>query len=253
MHTGPQLEKLERKGSIELSLESGVRNRTLKNRTWLRVASAVFVVVAFLSFHFLYWQGTLSIPSLALFILPVCLSIVTVAVMAAKRKKLKIWGYTIGTILIFGFLSIWLIPSIACARERHMSEVCVSNLQTLYKIMNGYAKEHNGHLPSVNQWCDLLIDYDKSFPKDVLRCPAARYGTCNYTINKNLEGFRLVDVPRDVVLFYESHGGWNLAGGPEMLEPRHSGGRICFILLVDGTVRSYGVKFPYNDPLRWKP
>ena len=246
-------EKLRKEEMTQIFSEPSVQDKSIEKINYLAITLGTFGLLGFVLFHFLYWQGFLAIPSLLLFTLAPLFGVITLVLVIVKHKKLKGWSYPIGAIFILGFLSIWLIPSISCAMQRHMSKVCTSNLQKLGMAITEYARKHNGYLPAANRWCDLLIESDRSLSKDTFKCPAAKEGICNYAFNESLENLRLADVPRDVVLLYEANGDWNLKGGPELLELRHSGGKICFTLFANGSVGSYGVKFPFNQPLRWKP
>jgi len=253
MEKNDKPEKLRKEKMTQIFSERSIQNKAIENKNYLAVALATFGLLGFVLFHFFYWQGFLAIPFLLLFTLAPLFGIITLVLVIVKHKKLKGWSYPIGAIFILGFLSICLIPSISCAMERHMSKVCTSNLQKLGMAITEYARKHNGYLPAASRWCDLLIESDRSLSKDTFKCPAAKEGICNYAFNESLDGLRLADVPRDVVLLYEANGDWNLKGGPESLEPRHSGGKICFILFPNISVGSYGVKFPFNQSLRWKP
>ena len=54
----------------------------------------------------------------------------------------------------------------------------------------------------------------------------------------------------DVVLLFESAGGWNQAGGPELLTTKHHEGQGCNVLFVDGAIRF--VKTEDIPRLKWE-
>ena len=68
----------------------------------------------------------------------------------------------------------------------------------------------------------------------------------HYAINPNCEP----NSPDDVVLLFDTKGGWNQSGGFELLAPENHKDKGCNILFNDGTVKF--VKKKNFDRLRWK-
>jgi hypothetical protein len=87
--------------------------------------------------------------------------------------------------------------------------------QIRHKIMR-YAGDHNGKPLSLQNWCDALTS-EEYFNKRDLICPGARHkgdkGLRNYAINPDCEP----NSPNDVVFLFETKGGWNQYGGPELI------------------------------------
>jgi len=108
--------------------------------------------------------------------------------------------------------------------------VCLVNLRSLGAGFALYADEYGNKYPSLGQWCDLLA---KRFVlEEHFHCRAGeKKSRCDYAMNPHADPC----CAPDVVLLFESQGGWNLSGGPELLTTeRHKGGGVLF---VDGSVR----------------
>ncbi len=122
---------------------------------------------------------------------------------------------------------------------------CRSNLWSLRTFLRVYADEHNNRYPPADRWCDLLIQYGSEGTEAFLRCPNAENGRCSYAMNPQADP---CSAP-DVVLLFETDGGWNQNGGPELLTAkRHRRGSS--VLFVDGHVRF--VKAKDVPLLRWE-
>lgn len=89
---------------------------------------------------------------------------------------------------------------------------CQVHLRQLKLPLDMYMDDNDGRYPTAENWCDLLKVYHV---EDDLVCPAKRRTgeRCSYAINPNCEP----NSPTDVVLLFETKGGWNQHGGPEML------------------------------------
>ena len=61
-------------------------------------------------------------------------------------------------------------------------------------------------------------------------CPYAGKGPCHYAINPNCKQ----SSPKDIVLLFETKGGWNQYGGPEILTFENHEGKGCNVLFNDG-------------------
>jgi hypothetical protein len=118
-----------------------------------------------------------------------------------------------------------------------------------------YMDDNDGRYPTAEKWCDLLKDY---YIEDRLVCPA-KGGTgerCSYALNPNCEP----NSPSDVVLLFETQGGWNQHGGPELLNTENHpdykdwfwGYRVpgCNVMFNDGQVE-FVPKDQFTQ-LKWK-
>ena len=212
----------------------------------------------------------LAIASFALGILGFCtffitaipaiiLGIVALVKIAKSGGKLKgnglaITGIVVPSVSVLFVLPIMLMlgilmPALARTRQIAFRMTCGTNLSGLGKAMLIYANDYDDKFPTPSKWCDLLIEYAEVTPQ-TFRCKGASEGPCNYAMNKNVEklGTR---APPDMVLLFETHPGWNQAGGPEILSTDNHQGDGCNVLFVDSHVAF--VKKKDLDDLKWKP
>jgi hypothetical protein len=126
------------------------------------------------------------------------------------------------------------------------SLVCRSHLSSLGKAMLTYANDFDDKYPTADKWCDLLMKYAEVTEKP-FKCPANKKERCSYAMNPNCEP----NSPEDVVLLFETKGGWNQSGGPEILTTENHKGRGCNVLFNDcRTVRFVTPK--QLGELKWK-
>jgi prepilin-type processing-associated H-X9-DG protein len=155
---------------------------------------------------------------------------------------------------VFGIL-IWagLIRAIIYGFEQSHLEaekcVCGAHLSGLGKAMVTYAAAHDGKYPTPDKWCDLLVEGNYAAEKQFICRGASSQeanARCHYAVNPNCEP----NSPSDMVLLFETKGGWNQFGGPEILTTENHGGKGCNILFNDGSVRF--VKPEELRKLKWK-
>jgi len=137
--------------------------------------------------------------------------------------------------------------------------LCNNNLYSLKKSLIVYSHDNDGRYPTADKWCDLLKDQDY-VTEDHLICPARKRThpneRCSYAINPSAEP----NSPPDVVLLFETKGGWNQFGGPEILSTANHpyerdefwGYKVrgCNILFNDG--RTEFVREKKFKNLKWK-
>ena len=105
--------------------------------------------------------------------------------------------------------------------------------------------EDTGNYPTLENWCDLIKVYLGKGNEIILRCPEAKRAECNYAMNPYCEP----NSPSDTVLLFETNGGWNLSGGPELLTTENHKKKICNVLFNDYTVKS--IKEDEIKNLKW--
>ncbi|MCP4608740.1 MAG: hypothetical protein GY845_08495 [Planctomycetes bacterium] len=137
----------------------------------------------------------------------------------------------------------YLIPNIQRKYRRFM---CASGLYCLGQVVLHYNNDHDGNFPTSTKWCDLLDKHEVESIKDLLRCPGASEGPCNYAMNKEIPDS---PVPPDMVVLFESHPGWNQSGGPEILTTDYHEGKGCNVLFADSHVKF--VKTEDLGDLKW--
>jgi prepilin-type processing-associated H-X9-DG protein len=131
-------------------------------------------------------------------------------------------------ILFLAYLKDWQIS---------YNMTCGSNLCGLGKALTLYAEEH-GVYPKPDKWCDALLQ-GKYADEKMFKCPGNKKARCSYSINPNCEP----NSEPNIVLVFESKGGWNSFGGPELFTTKYHKNEGCNILYNDGHV-----KFESTDP-----
>jgi hypothetical protein len=272
----------ESKGQIQASeafSEAGRRNKNGRKRSSLAVASKITVIGAVVTFglfmFFSLWPGSagfclaVSTGYIAMLLCAVAVLLGISAVIAIFLSK-ELIGYACAIKAIVVAAACWLLfpmvfyPWFNNKRDEHWRKEWggLDRLEQLGKSVIEYSKDHNGYMPAVNQWCDLLMDYDKRLSRDDFKRPLLKHSACNFAFNKNLDGLRLSDIPGEVVLLFEADGDWNLGGTAELLKQRK--GLDVYVFLVNG--ESYRYDFAVGgirkwdhqsqkvlvDPLRWK-
>ncbi|MBN1846152.1 MAG: hypothetical protein JW810_10750 [Sedimentisphaerales bacterium] len=171
--------------------------------------------------------------------------------------------------------------------NRGRRSVCTANLKELGEAMKAYASDHDGMIPALEDWCDVLAtETEVSLVHFVCRPSEAQYGESSYALNRNIAGWRLSDLPPEMVLLFEAKyddGGaerdfplisrdcaahvkdarfrehqsdivyqnrWNQSGGPEALAVDNHEPRGCNILFVGGHVEYVALR--RLPELRWK-
>jgi prepilin-type processing-associated H-X9-DG protein len=161
-----------------------------------------------------------------------------------KTSKLGIGEMVAAVIVVLLIIAI-LWPVCIRLSEYRRRIRCGENIEWLGKAMLIYACGHDEKYPTPDKWCDLLIKYAEVTEKEFV-CPSAGEGRCHYAINPNASA---VTNPGMVVLF-ETKGGWNQFGGPEILTFENHKGKGCNISFNDFHVEF--VKPNQLGELKWK-
>jgi hypothetical protein len=154
--------------------------------------------------------------------------------------------------LLFGtaVMAAMLLPALAQAKAKAQSINCVNNLKQLAVGVRLYASDNKDQFPPAGTWCDALL---QSFGTEkVSQCPAGDIGKrCHYAFNAKLSGMEQDRIDPNTVVLFETEGGWNLSGGPELMlqKPRHA--RRYVVVLADGSVQQM-TEARLKD-LRWDP
>ena len=144
-----------------------------------------------------------------------------------------------------------LIPVLRPPQYPSPEAVCQLNLRELGIVMKLYSYDHDSKYPSASNWCDLLIQHSEDgVTNEVFQCPKAPPGPFSYGFNKCLDELRTDEVPSDTVLLFETDGGRNIAGGPELLMKRNRHDGTYNILFADFSVRRVTIERVKN--LKWK-
>ncbi|MHC4085880.1 MAG: hypothetical protein ACYSWZ_16950 [Planctomycetota bacterium] len=160
----------------------------------------------------------------------------------AANAKPSIYGIVINLFLIL--MAVTFFHSHKRIHEIAYRIVCAANLRGLGIAMHLYANDNNQNYPPVNKWCELLIE-SNDISEKALVCRSGEEARCHYAINLNIKP----NSPNDVVLLFETKGGWNQFGGPEILTTENHKGEGCNILFNDGSVEF--VKMEQLSELKW--
>jgi len=106
--------------------------------------------------------------------------------------------------------------------------LCGIQMKGLGNAIIVYADYNNDRYPTADKWCDLLLD-GGYVPEKQFKCPKNEKARCSYAINPNAEP----NSPPDMVVLFETKGGWNQFGGPELLTVDNHEGEGCNILFND--------------------
>ena len=156
---------------------------------------------------------------------------------------------------------------------------CASQLERLGAVMRIYASSNENIYPVPEKWCDALVVLSKRpniefwcggsdvqlnyiwvepngepyYEEEMILSWQQENGyrqyvskICTYAINPNCEP----NSPNDIVLLFETKGGWNQQGGPELLTFDNHKGKGANVLFNDGHVEF--VKPDEVGKLRWK-
>lgn len=176
-----------------------------------------------------------------------------ISIWEIRRSKGALKGYFFSILGVCLAVIITLIIKHPTTRHRKPSihAYCLTNLSGLGKAMFLYCNEY-GNYPAKDTWCDLLIKYEDVDEKTLVCRNAFKTGDkgpCHYALNPNCSP----NSPNDVVLLFETKGGWNQYGGSELLTLENHDtkdyGKWCYILFNNGRVEP--VKAEQLGELNW--
>jgi prepilin-type processing-associated H-X9-DG protein len=171
--------------------------------------------------------------------------------------KLKGFGLALaGTIVSAVFLfmipifAAMLLPALSAAKQKAQEINCINNEKQLALAIRIYSGDNTNHFPPAATWCDAIktaVGADKVF-----KCVAANSNSrCDYAFNAKLDGMDESKINPQTVMIFESDGGWNANGGPELMigQPRHA--RMFVVAFADGSVQQ--MRESQLSTLRWDP
>lgn len=177
----------------------------------------------------------------------------------ARLKRMGLGGGLSGTaidLLAIVFSIVFSLGFIASGLDEvreHGREVvresqeggCKANLHRLGLAMSMYYAQHDREYPAPDEWCEELMKGGFAESRH-FRCPGGGGGrVCHYAMNSKARPYSR----RRRVLLFETKGGWNQHGGPEMLGAENHGGRGCHIAFNNGDVEFVTVE--RFERLRW--
>ena len=96
-----------------------------------------------------------------------------------------------------------------------------TNVSGLGKALYLYRNDYDGHYPTADKWCDLLVmNYEVKLESLLCKGSDAKIGESSYALNKNIEGKKSSEIPKDTVILFETNYGKNPMGRDGTLEDR---------------------------------
>jgi prepilin-type processing-associated H-X9-DG protein len=183
--------------------------------------------------------------------------IIALVKVSDSRGALRGFGVALAGIIVSGIFlfmipvyAALLLPALAAAKQKAQAINCVSNEKQLALAVRIYSNNNANRFPPAATWCDA-IKADVGSEK-VFKCVAANSGSaCDYAFNARLDGLDEGKIAPDTVMIFESDGGWNANGGPELMigKPRHAG--VFVVAFADGSVQQ--LRESQINTLRWDP
>ena len=145
-----------------------------------------------------------------------------------------------------------LLPALMRVKGRPQEFTCKNHIRQLELAASMYSAANQGALPSAATWCDDITPFVGS--PQTFHCPAGDVRQrCHYAFNAKLAAVSMIGItrPATTVMFFETDGGWNLSGGPELLRqaPRH--GTAVVVGFADGHVETVAPN--RLSKLNWEP
>jgi hypothetical protein len=167
------------------------------------------------------------------------ISVIAIVKIVHSKGRIKGTGQAVSAIALgMVYILIATVPAIIKIQRLELRYICGEHLSALGKSLHAYAEDY-GIYPTPNQWCDILVK-NNYITKGKLEWPRNYKAKCSYAINPNCEP----NSTEDVILLFETNGGWNIFGGAELLTIyNHQKGEGAFVLHNDGHVI-----FEHPDP-----
>jgi len=175
---------------------------------------------------------------------------------AAGGSGIALAGVIVSAIVVllvpFFICTAMLLPALAAAKQKAQEINCMNNEKQLALAVHLYSNDNKDQFPPAATWCDAIRSHVGS--ERVFQCPAGDQSQrCHYAYNARLDGLDASKVNPNTVLIFETGGGWNVSGGPELMlnHARHGRGRIFVVAFADGHVEA--VTDSRLNTLRWDP
>jgi hypothetical protein len=165
---------------------------------------------------------------------------------------LALAGIIVSAIFLFmiPIFAAMLLPALAAAKQKAQLINCVNYEKQLSLAMRIYSGDNKDQFPPAATWCDAIKTYAGS--EKIFKCVAVNSGSrCDYAFNSKLSGLDESKVNPQTVLLFESDGGWDANGGPELMIGKSRHARMFVVAFADGSVQ----QLPESRlaTLRWDP
>jgi len=221
---------------------SEIEKQSQKPKTCiLAVGALAFAILSVLSevVWALMWQGPLkglgNEKVMGMFLL-LSFGLAVAGLIKIRVKKSELRGKRIAmAAIVIVLLGGIFLPAVHNKVELRARMTCGENLFNLGRTMRSYASAFDGKYPAADKlpWCAILLKYSKGeLTEKSFKCTLNKKKRSSYAMNPNCEP----NSSGDMVLLFESKGGWNQYGGQELLASENHEGRGYFILFNDGHV-----------------
>ena len=230
----------------------------------LAIASLLLSVSGFILLVIIMWTGGGFLGTeLSVFCVVVLwglgLSLGIVVRLRSRKLKVPFIDKLLASCSIYFTIAFIVATCLLPSRPRRLdpSVICGLKLKELHTALYIYTSEYDGELPTAEYWCDLLVAHMEVAPKSFI-CPSSNAieGESSYALNESIVGLKLNEIPKDVVLAFETKPGWNQVGGREDLKTEYHQYRGCNVLFADFSFSDYNVRFVETKnlgTLRWEP
>ena len=157
-------------------------------------------------------------------------------------------GVALVFVPIIAILAGMLLPALSQAKGKAQQIMCMNNLRQLVLGVRMYSDDNKDAFPAAANWCDAINKYVGS--PSPFQCPVLPGMRCSYAYNSRLSGLDAAKVNPQTVVIFECNLGWNGAGGPEAVTPRHRRD-MAVVAFADG--HSEVVTANRLPNLRWNP
>jgi prepilin-type N-terminal cleavage/methylation domain-containing protein len=132
-------------------------------------------------------------------------------------------------VIILAVLLSIIIPALRRIRSISPRMLCGWNMTKLGEEMLVYANDNDEKYPTHSQWCDLLLEYTEA-TEEQFQCYGNREERCSYAMNPHAVD---MSMSIEMVMLFETRGGWNRYGGPDLVTYENHEGEGCNVLYID--------------------
>ncbi len=147
------------------------------------------------------------------------------------NAKTPTWRAIVVNGAILCVLAAIILPAVEHNMAGRRRRACAWTLFSLGKAIRAYSNDFDRRYPTPHKWCDLLAEY-ADLNEASFQCPSNKKARCSYALNPNADP----NGPADMVVLFETKGGWNDYGGVELITAENHSGRGCNVLFNDGHV-----------------
>jgi len=156
------------------------------------------------------------------------------------------------SVLSIPLIMAMLLPALFKAKEKSQTIICVNNVKQLSLATHMFASGHTNQFPPAATWSDDIEPEVAGAAQ--FKCPVALKSSSersHYAFNARVGGMDVDKVSPQTVIIFETEGGWNVCGGPELMQKPSRHRSVYVIGFADGSVQQ--VRESELESLRWEP